>query len=82
MSTPYAARMAEVRLSAEQASAVAAWSVEGAELVPLGIHDGPPSYACDWRNGDVLVLPGDSCVHIGPAGRVKDNVPSATDGLC
>jgi hypothetical protein len=74
--------MAEVRLSAEQASAVAAWSVEGAEFVPLGIHDGPPSYACDWRHGDVLVLQGDSRVHIGPAGLVQDNVPSATDGLC
>jgi hypothetical protein len=61
---------------------VAAWSLEGAEFVPLAMHDGPLPYACDWRQGDVLIVQGDSYVHIGPAGQVKDSVPPAIEGLC
>jgi hypothetical protein len=74
--------MAEVRLSAERASVVAAWSLEGAHFVPLAIHDRPLSYACDWRHGDVLVVQGESYVDIAPAGQVKDSVPPAIEGLC
>lgn len=73
--------MAEVRLSAKQASAVALWTVEGCEFVSLNLYDQPPPYARGWRAGDILVTQGDAYVHIGVDGRVKDSVPYLAAGF-
>jgi hypothetical protein len=74
--------MAQVQLSAEQASVVAAWSLEGSYFVPLVIQDRPMLYACDWRRGEVLSVQGDSYAYTGPAGQVNGRVSPSTEGPC
>jgi hypothetical protein len=63
----------------EEGSVVFDSSIEGSDTVPLAVHDRLLSCARDWLQGAVLVIDGDSYVHIGLAGRVKNTVPLAIE---
>jgi hypothetical protein len=70
--------MGEIEISAAQAEVIAAWSQQGAYFAPLVVYTVPPSYAHNWKDGDVLVTQGDAHLHVGSGGVVKDVVPPVT----
>ncbi len=70
--------MGQVQLSAEQASAIAAWSADGPEMAPVVLLDCAPSYVEGWQDGDAVALQGDAHVHLSFAGSIKDAVPPVT----
>ena len=73
--------MGEVLLSAEQVAVVATWSVAGPEFAPVTILDMPPAYAAAWDDGDVIVTQGDSHIHVGRLGQIKESVPALAADL-
>jgi hypothetical protein len=64
--------MREIEMTAAQAEVIAAWSEQDEGFLPLILHAVAPSYAHDWKNGDVLVTQGDAHLHVGSSGVVKD----------
>jgi hypothetical protein len=67
--------MGEVRLSASQTGALAAWIEPGPALVRVTLRDERPRFVESWEPGDLLAIQGDAHLHLAADGKVKAVVP-------
>lgn len=73
--------MEALELSAEQARAVASWSIDGPEFLPVSLLATKPRFVSTWEPGDILAVQGDASVHLGVEGDIKSAVPPIGPGL-
>jgi hypothetical protein len=68
--------MEQVELTAEQLETLARWAEGGEDMLPLTVQTVPPPYLASWTSGDVFAIQGDSYIHVGRNGAIKDRLPA------